>query len=85
MTKNKLQVLVLVEGGVVQAVYSNDANIDVTLVNMDNIEGGEIDKLDLGGFPVDYVNNARMQEIIDEYNDGVQDNIDNMDNDYDWD
>ena len=88
MKSKDLHVLVLVEGGVVKGVYANDANINITLVNIDNIEDNTVDKLDLGGFPVDCITNARMQEIIDEYNEAVQENIDMENEDgleLDWD
>jgi len=75
MKNDSLQVLVYVKGGLVQDVFVNNRKINVTVVDMDNIEAGTVDKLDLGDFPVEYADNARLQEEVDRYNEEVQENV----------
>lgn len=54
INKNKEQVLIDINGGVIQDVWCTCENTDFTVIDWDNIDGGqgEMDLYELGDYPV---------------------------------
>jgi hypothetical protein len=68
-------ILIHVEGGMVQGVYSDTGDVKVTLVDYDNIEGGQEDLIEFDNYPVTFTNIEKMQKIVDNANKEIE--IDN--------
>lgn len=76
INKKPEQVLLVIDGGVLQEIDSTSENIGFTLIDWDNIKGGggESDLYELG----EYTANLKTeQEILNEINDANQAVLDN--------
>lgn len=68
-----IKILVIVEGGVVQNIYSTDTNVvEVTLIDYDNVECG--DYVTENNYFVEELTEARLQEEISDANEITEDN-----------
>jgi hypothetical protein len=65
-------ILIHVEGGMVQGVFSDSADVDVTLIDYDNIEGGEEELINFNNYPVTVTNLEKMKKIINNANNEIQ-------------
>jgi hypothetical protein len=65
-------ILIHVEGGIIQGVFSDTGDVIVTLVDYDNIEGGQEDLIDFDNYPVTFTNLEKMQKIIDTANNEIR-------------
>lgn len=76
INRKKEQVLVDVDGGNVQGIWSTSEDIDITVIDWDNIKGGysEMDLYELGDYPSEV---KTEQEILDAINEA---NLDVMEN-----
>jgi len=59
------RVLIMVDGGVVQDVFSTSEDIKFTILDRDNLEGGQEEPYELDGWTTDI---KTEQEILDEIN-----------------
>lgn len=78
VNKKKEQILVDVKGGVVQNIWSTSENIDVTVIDWDNIEGGqgENDLYELGDYGAEIKTEVDILNAINEANQKILENND---------
>ena len=69
-------ILIHVEGGMVQGVFSDAGDISVTLIDYDNIDGGQEDLIEFDNYPVTFTNIEKMQKIVDNANKEIKLNND---------
>jgi hypothetical protein len=72
------KILIDVQGGVVQAVFSNNPDVEITLIDWDNIKDGpELELVEQNNYPVDYLDEIVLEEKLEEANDVIRENIEN--------
>ena len=76
INRKKEQVLVDVNGGVVQAIWSTSEDIDFNVIDWDNIKGGggEQDLYELGEYGVEIKTEGDILNAINEINQEILDN-----------
>lgn len=74
INKKKEQVLIDVDGGVVQYIWSTSENIDFTVIDWDNLEGGQSDLYLLGDYGVEIKTEDDILNAVNEINKEILDN-----------
>ena len=76
INRKKEQVLIDVNGGLIQAVWSTSEDIDFTVIDWDNIKGGggEQDLYELGEYGVEIKTEGDILNAINEINQEILDN-----------
>jgi hypothetical protein len=65
-------ILIHVEGGKVQGVFSDTGDIAVTLIDYDDIERGQEDLIEFDNYPVTFTNIDKLQKIVDNANKEIE-------------
>ena len=74
INRKKEQVLIDVKGGVVQNIWTTCENTDFTLIDWDNIEGGQEDLFELGDYGAEVKTEGDILNAINEANQEILDN-----------
>jgi len=86
VNKNKEQVLIDLNGGLIQAIWTTCENIDFTVIDWDNIDGGqdENDLYEMGDYPAEVKTEGEILNAINEANQQILENNEffNEDSDY---
>jgi len=68
------RVLIIVDGGVVQDVFSTSEDIKFTILDKDNLEGGQTELYELDGWTTDVITEQRILDEINLINKEILDN-----------
>jgi len=76
INRKKEQVLIDIKGGVVQGIWSTSENTDFTVIDWDNIDGGqgENDLYEIGDYGVEVKTEGDILNAINEANQEILDN-----------
>lgn len=76
INKRKEHVLIDVDGGIVQWIYTTSEDIDFTVIDWDNINGGqgEMDLYELGEYGADIITKDEILDSINHANKEILDN-----------
>ena len=74
INRKKEQVLIDVEGGVVQDIWSTSENTNFTVIDWDNLEGGQTDLYELGEYGAEIKTEGDILNAINEINQEILDN-----------
>lgn len=79
LDKKPIKIIVDIQGWMVQAVFSTDPNIEVTVIDWDNIKNDdgypEMEYINQGDYSVDVVTEQEIEEKIAEANKFIKKNI----------
>lgn len=67
-------ILIHVEGGMVQGVFSDTGDVAVTIIDYDDIERGQEDPIEFDNYPVTFTNIDKLQKIVDNANKEIEAN-----------
>jgi hypothetical protein len=72
------KILIDVQGGLVQAVFSNNPDVEIALIDWDNIkQGGDTELITSNNYGTMPITDQEMEEKMAEANDVVRENIEN--------
>jgi len=77
INRTPIKILIDVQGGLVQEVFSNNPDVEISLIDWDNIkEGGDTEFVTSDNYGAMLVTDEQLEEKMAEANKVIQENID---------